>query len=83
MSLTMLCELETYYVQLFMFILNLTDVQCQDLVRLWIPKDQSLPRFATVKMGVPYKNSYIALAGVAQWIECQPVNQTVTGLIPR
>ena len=23
-----------------------------------------------------------ALAGVAQWIECQPVNQRVTGLIP-
>ena len=23
-----------------------------------------------------------ALAGVAQWIECQPVNQKVTGLIP-
>ena len=24
----------------------------------------------------------IALAGVAQWIECQPVNQRVAGLIP-
>ena len=23
-----------------------------------------------------------ALAGVAQWIECQPVNQKVTGSIP-
>ena len=23
-----------------------------------------------------------ALAGLAQWIECQPVNQGVTGLIP-
>ena len=23
-----------------------------------------------------------ALAGVAEWIECQPVNQRVTGLIP-
>ena len=23
-----------------------------------------------------------ALAGVAQWIECQPVSQKVTGLIP-
>ena len=23
-----------------------------------------------------------ALAGVAQWIECQPANQKVTGLIP-
>ena len=23
-----------------------------------------------------------ALAGVAQWIECRPVNQGVTGLIP-
>ena len=25
----------------------------------------------------------VALAGVAQWIERQPVNQKVTGLIPR
>ena len=24
----------------------------------------------------------LALAGVAQWIECQPVNQRVTGSIP-
>ena len=24
----------------------------------------------------------IALAGVAQWIECRPVNQRVAGLIP-
>ena len=24
----------------------------------------------------------MALAGVAQWIECQPANQEVTGLIP-
>ena len=24
----------------------------------------------------------VALAGVAQWIECQPVNQRVAGLIP-
>ena len=23
-----------------------------------------------------------ALAGVAQWVECQPVNREVTGLIP-
>ena len=23
-----------------------------------------------------------ALPGVAQWIECQPANQSVTGLIP-
>ena len=27
-------------------------------------------------------NFYIALAGVAQWIECQPANQRVTGSIP-
>ena len=26
--------------------------------------------------------SPLALAGVAQWIECGPVNQRVTGLIP-
>ena len=24
----------------------------------------------------------LALAGVAQWIDCQPANQRVTGLIP-
>ena len=29
-----------------------------------------------------YLNSYFVLAGVAQWIECQPANQRVTGSIP-
>ena len=29
-----------------------------------------------------FKNMYQALAGVAQWIECQPTNQRVTGSIP-
>ena len=29
-----------------------------------------------------HKNLNIALADVAQWTECQPVNQRVTGLIP-
>ena len=28
------------------------------------------------------KNEERALAGVAQWIECWPANQSVTGLIP-
>ena len=28
------------------------------------------------------KKSFGALAGVAQWIECQPVNQSITGSIP-
>ena len=28
------------------------------------------------------ENKVSALAGVAQWIECQPVNQRVAGLIP-
>ena len=28
------------------------------------------------------KHEEIALAGVAQWIECGPVNQRVAGLIP-
>ena len=28
------------------------------------------------------KLTKIALAGVAQWIECQPMNQRVTGSIP-
>ena len=30
----------------------------------------------------PYYILISTLAGVAQWIECQPVNQKVTGLIP-
>ena len=34
----------------------------------------SLPHFKKPSKG--------SLAGVAQWIECQPVNQRVTGLIP-
>ena len=29
-----------------------------------------------------YKRKEAALAGAAQWIECQPANQRVTGLIP-
>ena len=33
-------------------------------------------------MGISDKNMYTALAGVAQWIECQPANQSVTSLIP-
>ena len=28
------------------------------------------------------RNTEVALAGVAQWIECQPANQRVTGSIP-
>ena len=28
------------------------------------------------------KFTFLALAGVAQWIECRPVNQGVTGSIP-
>ena len=31
--------------------------------------------------GCPYKGKF-ALAGVAQWIECQPANPRVAGLIP-
>ena len=29
-----------------------------------------------------FKNLNVALAGVAQWIECQPANQQVAGSIP-
>ena len=29
-----------------------------------------------------FKITYVALAGVAQWIDCWPVNQGVTGPIP-
>ena len=28
------------------------------------------------------RKSWTALAGIAQWIECRPVNQRVAGLIP-
>ena len=31
---------------------------------------------------VHFKKAKITLAGVAQWIECWPVNQSVSGLIP-
>ena len=30
-----------------------------------------------------FQNQEVALAGVAQWMECQPANQRVTGLISR
>ena len=31
---------------------------------------------------VLYLLKHLALAGVAQWIECRPLNQRVSGLIP-
>ena len=31
---------------------------------------------------IEYKKQTMALAGVAQWVECWPVNQTVAGSIP-
>ena len=33
-------------------------------------------------MGLDKRNENYALAGVAQWNECRPVNQRVAGLIP-
>ena len=36
-----------------------------------------------IKFGGGSQKLYVALAGVAQWIERQPVNQRVSGLIPR
>ena len=45
-------------------------------------------KFHLLKRGVPklyghiLKPQHLALAGVAQWIEQQPVNQRVAGLIP-
>ena len=34
------------------------------------------------KKNILHKDVHTALAGVAQWIECRPVNQRVTGSIP-
>ena len=34
------------------------------------------------ELNVPIKRNRVALAGVAQWIECWPENQRVAGLIP-
>ena len=31
---------------------------------------------------ITYKIMNLALAGVAQWIECRPANQRIAGLIP-
>ena len=41
----------------------------------------------TLSLAIVLKNilneeTFLALAGVAQWIECWPVNQRVIGLIP-
>ena len=33
-------------------------------------------------LNLPLKNIVVILASVAQWIECQPVNQKVIGSIP-
>ena len=40
-----------------------------------------LPSSPVMQMGL--KSLLISLAGVAQWTECQPVNQRVAGSIPR
>ena len=34
-------------------------------------------------LGIFFKKPLIALAGVAQGVECRPVNQRVAGLFPR
>ena len=49
-------------------------------------KEETILKAAEEKERVTYKGVPIrlsaALAGVAQWIECWPVNQKVAGLIP-
>ena len=45
------------------------------LTSIFLSISSSLPSFF-------FKNKKIALAGVAQWIECWPVKQRVPGLIP-
>ena len=47
---------------------------------LIIPADTTVKGPCCGALGL--RISEIALAGVAQWIECQPVNQRVTGSIP-
>ena len=42
----------------------------------WTPRRRSMNKMT------PRHNSKLALAGVAQWTECQHENQRVTGLIP-
>ena len=39
-------------------------------------------RSSVVSILNQFKNIYTSLASVAQWIECQPANQRVTGWIP-
>ena len=50
------------------------------LGELIIPADTTVKGPCCGALGL--RISEIALAGVAQWIECQPVNQRVTGSIP-
>ena len=35
-----------------------------------------------MEISIPSQDFVLALAGVAQWTECQPANQRVTGSIP-
>ena len=35
-----------------------------------------------LKTEYAFRNGFVPLAGMAQWIECQPANQRVTGSIP-
>ena len=43
---------------------------------------QTLITLARVNLFCPFKIVNSALAGVAQWIECLPVNQRIIGSIP-
>ena len=44
-----------------------------NLLDIWIESKSSF----SIKI-----NKYLALAGMAQWIECQPADQGVDGLVP-
>ena len=54
------------------------------------PRNKSMPIWSInlqqtkqeYTIGTPSQDGGIALAGVAQWIECQPSNQRVAGSIP-
>ena len=43
---------------------------------------ESLASFCLTRLEVTLKLNQITLARVAQWIECWPMNQRVTGSIP-
>ena len=55
---------------------------CQLGLNCFQPQTPALPSWSFLPLSCLHFKQTTALAGVAQWIECRPVNQRAAGLIP-